>query len=126
MVSFTLRQTTSLVDQANDAPLYRVINQIVGAIGASPAVFVYKVATSAFEHYANAADMERWPDSREEALVRGLGFYRLDNVSRTWASLEDMYEDLDTTLRRVRSLANELSAQRGVVETVRETLIEVA
>ncbi len=126
MVSFTLRQQTQVVDQEGAAPLYRVINQIVGAIGASPAVFVDTVATSACEHYANSADMERWPDSREEALVRGLGFYRLDHVSRTWAALEDRYEDLDMTRRRVRSLANELSVQRSSVEMVRETLIEVA
>lgn len=124
MVSFTLRQTTSLVDQTSGAPLYRVINQIVTAIGASPAIFVYKVATSSFEHYANAGDMERWPDSREEAVVRGLGFYRLDNVSRTWTSLDEMYEDLDVTLRRSRALANELSAQRGTVQAIRDTLIE--
>jgi len=125
VVSFTLRQMTKVVDQDGAAPLYRVINQVVSAVGASAATFVFKTSTQVFEHYANAADMERWPNSQEEAQLRGLGFYRLDNVSRTWASLEEMYEDLDMSLRRVRALASELSAQRASVEMTRDTVIEV-
>lgn len=124
MVSFTLRQVTSVVQQTAAPPLYRVINQVTSADGASTSVFVYKAATQAFEHYAAAADMEKWPDSLEEANALNKAFYRLDSVSRTWTSLEEMHEDLDMTLRRVRLLANELTVQRDSIEIDRTTVVE--
>lgn len=126
MPTFTLRQTTTIVDQTNDAPLYRVINQVMGAIGASPAAFVYKTSDKVFDHVATAGDMERWPDSYEEAVLRGVEFYRLDSVSRTWTSVEDMNADLDIALRRVQRLANDLTARRGILEIDRVTTIEGA
>lgn len=124
MVTFTLHQATSYVDQANAAPLYRVVNQVTESTGASPAVFVYKTATQEYEHHASAADMERWPDNYEAAVVDNLAFYRVTNVSRTWETLAEAYADLDETLLRVRSLANELTAQRGTIAVERTTLIE--
>lgn len=126
MVSFSLRQVTSLVDQANAAPKYRVVNQVEISTGASTCVFVYKTASKAFEHYASAADMERWPDSFEEAQVRGLAFYRVNSVSRDWETLGDMQDDLDESMTRVRSLARELTAQHGTVVIDRTTMIEGA
>ena len=124
MVTFALHQVTSYVDQANAAPLYRVVNQVTESTGASPAVFVYKTATQVFEHHATAADMDRWPDNHEEAVVNNHAFYRVSSVSRTWETLAEMYEDLDYTLQRVRSLANELTAQRGEIAVERITQIE--
>ena len=126
MVSFTLRQITSIVDQDAEAPLYGVQNQVTEATGASAAVFVYKTTTQAFEHYATAGDMDKWPDNFEEANSSNLAFYRLDSVMRTWASLTEMYEDLDMTTRRVRFLANELSQQQGEIIIDRSTVIEGA
>lgn len=126
MVSFSLHQVTSYVDQANAAPLYRVVNQVSESSGASPAVFVYKTVTKAFDHYASAADMERWPDNYEEAQLKNLAFYRVNSVSRTWKTLQEMQEDLDMTLARVRSLAKELTAQRTVIALDRVTVIEGA
>lgn len=125
MVRFTIRQTTTEVPQTGDAPLYRVANQVISAIGASPSVFVHRTDTGAFDHYANAGDMDRWSDSREEALMHGHGFYRLDTVSRTWTSLGEVHMDLDTTLRRVRALARELRIQRAPINGTRDTIIEV-
>lgn len=126
MVSFTLHQVTSFVDQANAAPLYRVLNEVTASTGASPCVFVYKTATQKFDHYASAADMERWPDTREQAEIDNLAFYRVSNVQRDWKNLADMYEDLDYTARRVQSLANELTEQRGEIVIDRTTVIEGA
>jgi hypothetical protein len=123
MVSFTLRQTTSIVEQPGAAPRYRVINQVDAAVGADAAVFVFRATTKAFEHYAGAADMHRWPNSYEEAQVRSLAYYRAATVSREWGALEDMYKDLDTTKRRVGALARDLTAQRDVVVIDRTTVI---
>jgi hypothetical protein len=124
VVSFTLHQTTSYVDQANAAPRYRVVNQVTASVGASEAVFVYKTATQVFEHYASAADMDRWPDTYEEAVTGNLAFYRVSSVSRDWDTLTETYADLDETLRRIRSLANELTAQRGTIAGETITTIE--
>lgn len=126
VVSFSLRQITSFVDQANAAPLYRVVNQVTDSLGASPNVFVYKTATQKFDHYASAADMERWPDNYEEAVINNLSFYRVNSVARDWETLAEMYEDIDYSLKRVKSLADELTKQRGVVAVDRTTLIEGA
>lgn len=126
MVSFSLRQVTSFVDQANAAPLYRVVNQVIESTGASPCTFVYKTVTQQFEHYASAADMAQWPDNYEEAVINNLAFYRRSEVSRNWETLAEMYEDLDTTSKRVQSLANELTQQRGDLTIDRTTLIEGA
>lgn len=123
MVSFTLRQVTSIVDGAA-GPTYRVVNQVTETLGAGPGVFVYAVATKAFSHYATAGDVELWPDSLEEAQVRNLAFYRLDSVSRVWASISEMNEDLDTTSRRVQMLANELTARRQAIVIDRSTVIQ--
>ena len=123
MVSFLLRQVTSLVDQAGKAPLYRVINQVTESTGASAAVFAYKTATKVFDHYANAGEMEQLPDSYEEAVVRGVAFYRLNSVSRDWETVAQMYADIDATMRRVRSLAKDLTQQQGAIVMDRSTSI---
>lgn len=124
MASFSLRQVTSFVDQANTAPLYRVANEVTASVGASLNVFVYSAATQKFDHYASAADMEQWPATYEEAVINNLAFYRASSVTRDWETIEGMYEDLDYTLQRIQSLANELTKQRGVITIDRTTQIE--
>lgn len=124
MISFTLRQTTSVIDRDGQPPLYRVASRVTAAIGASPAIFVYKVVDIAFVHVAGAADMERWPDSREEAIAGGLGFYRLDSADRAWPLLSEMRADRDEIRRRARALARELAARRASAETDETVVIE--
>lgn len=124
MVSFTLRQVTSVIDQDGQAPAYRVTSQVTSATGSSLAIFVYKAADIAFDHVAGAADMERWPDNREAAVAGGLGFYRLDNVARAWPLLSEMRVDQVEIQRRTRSLARELADQRASAETDETIVIE--
>lgn len=124
MVSFTLRQITSVIDQPGLSPAYRVTSQVTSATGSSPAIFVYKAADIAYDHVAGAADMERWPDNREAAIAGGLGFYRLDNTARAWPLLSEMLTDRAETQRRTRSLAKELAAQRASAETDETIVIE--
>lgn len=124
MVSFTLRQTTALIEQPNAAPLYRVTNQVTEADGASKAVFVFRTTTKKFEYYATALDMGRWPDSYEEALIKSLSYYRLDTVSRDWTTLAEMYKDVDITKSRVGGLARDLAAQRDAIIIDVTTVIE--
>lgn len=124
MISFTLRQVTSVVDQPGASPLYRVTSQVTAASGASPSIFVYKVVEIAYDHVAGAADMARWPDNREAAIAAGAGFFRLDTVARAWPLLSEMRADQAEIQRRTRSLARELADQRASAETDETTLIE--
>lgn len=108
-VSYQLRQLTSI----HDGPLYRVKNEVLSAVASTTAVFVYKVDTQAFSHYATVVDLENWPDSYEEALQESKSFYRQSMVQRDWAAIGDMNKDLGATIARLQSLATELSTIQG-------------
>ena len=119
MVSFTLRQVTTIVD----GPKYQVVNEVTAAVDASTATYVFKTVNQEFSNYASAADMGRWPDSYEKAQVMGALFYRLPRLTRTWDTVEQMNADLDMSIRRLQFLADELTAQNGALEIDRTTTV---
>ncbi len=119
MVSFKLHQVTSIVD----GPEYQVLNEVVEAVDASAAVYVFKTATQQFSNYATAADMAMWPETYEQAQVLGAAFYRLPKLVRVWDTVPDMNADLDTSVRRLQSLADELNAQVGSLVIDRTTTV---
>lgn len=121
MVTFTLRQITTIVGLIKLS--YEVTNQITAAEGASSAAYVFKTTTQVFSHYASAADMTLWPDSFDEAKLTDVDFYRQTQVVRTWDTVSQMNGDLDTSLHRLQSLADELNAQQGALEIDRTTII---
>jgi len=120
MVVFTLRQITAIFD----GPIYQVTNQVTSAQLASPAAYVFATATQAFDHYASAVDMEQYPDSYEKAVLLGTKFYRLPTVVRRWSNVALMNDDLATSLRRLQSLADELTAQQGDLIVDRTIVIQ--
>ncbi len=126
MVSFSLRQVTSLVPREGDAPLYRVTNEITEAVGASASVFVYKTVSQKFDHVATVGELEEWPSSYAEAVSASKMFYRLASETRDWETAEEMELDLATALRRVTSLANGLTKHQAAVVIDRTTVIEGA
>lgn len=109
MVSFTLQQTTAIVDTNK----YQVTNTVVAAVGADSSVYVFKTVTQCFSHYASAADVLQWPTGYDVASLIGAAFYRLPNVTRTWDTVRRMNQDLAYSLYRAQSLANELTEQQG-------------
>jgi hypothetical protein len=119
VVTFTLRQLTSIVDGTK----YQVSNEVTAATETSPAVYVYKTVNQQFSNYASAADMNQWPEGYEQAQVLGKAFYRLPQVIRTWDTLSQMNTDLDESIRRLQSLADELTAQRGAIVIDRTTVV---
>jgi hypothetical protein len=119
VVSFTLNQLTSIVG----GPRYQVTNQVTAATDADLSVYVFETSTQRFNHYAAAADMELFPNSYEQALLLGIAFYRLPIITRTWDTVQRMYADLDMSLRRLQSLADELNAQRGDLVINRTTVV---
>lgn len=118
MVSFSLHQVTRF-----DGASYVVTNTVDQAQSASPAVYVYKTAGQVFSNYASAADMEAWPDNLAAAQQAGAMFYRLPTVTRKWDTVVAMNADLDTSLRRLQSLADELNAVRASVAIDRVTVV---
>lgn len=109
MVSFTLQQTTSIVQ----VDKYQVANVVVTAVGADPNIYVFKTSTQCFSHYATAADMTQWPTDPNVAAQIGASFYRLPAVTRVWDTVKRMNYDLSYSLCRAQSLANEINALQG-------------
>lgn len=122
MITFTLHQSTAICD----GPQYKVTNEVTLAEGASTAVYVYATSTKKFSHYASASDMERWPDSYDLAFLAGKDYYRDSRVVRYWKKVGEMNTDLDTSLRRLQSLADELNAQRSSLVIDRTTVVRGA
>ena len=118
-VSLQLHQTTSV----SDGPVYTVNQSVTVATDISPAVFVFRVADSAFDHYATAADMSQYPDNRDDAVAAGQGFYRQASVSRNWDTVDDMNADLVASLARVQRLCNEWAQLSGSAIIDRTTVI---
>ncbi len=117
--TFTLRQLTNIVDGNK----YQVTNEVVDAVDASTSVYVYKTVNKEFSNYASAADMEQWPETYEQAQVLGKSFYRLPQVVRTWDTLSQMNADLAESVRRLQSLADELSVQQDAIVIDRTTVV---
>lgn len=107
-VSLSLQQTTSAASIPNAAQ-YTVTNQITSSIGIDPGVFVYSLASGSFSHYATAADMSLYPDGAPAAAAAGVRFYRCPTLTRVWATINQMQEDLLMTQIRLQRLLNEIS-----------------
>ncbi len=119
MTTFSLRQVTSIVDGNK----YQVSNEVTAATDADTATYVYKTANQEFSNYASAADMQQWPIGYEQAQVLNVLFYRLPALIRTWDTVPEMNDDLDTSVRRLQSLADEMNALRGDIVIDRTTVI---
>jgi hypothetical protein len=118
-VSFSLRQITSVVD----GPLYRVNNEVSTAVGASPAVFVFKTLTQTFSHYATVADLENYPDTYAQAASDDTAFYRQTSVTRDWETVELREADIALTKTRLQFLANELNTLQASLASDTTTVI---
>ncbi len=120
-VSFTLHQASTIV--AGDLPLYRVTKEVTAAVGASPAVFVYKTASQEYSHIAALADIEQYPDSYESAVLDSKMFYRLTTVTRDWDEVFMADADLEITPPRLQLLANDLNRTQGAFVSDTTTVI---
>lgn len=110
-VTVQLHQVTSI----QPGPLYRVKNEVLSAQSIDTAMFVYKVSTQVFDHYAVVADMEQYPNTYAAAVQAGVDFYRQPSVTRDWATVTLMQEDLAITQARVQDLLNQMNALQGSI-----------
>ncbi len=118
VVQYELNQVTSL-----QGCLYRVKNTVLSAVNASTSVFVFMTETQAFSHYAKISDLETYPLTRSAALVSGALYYRQASVTRDWATVAEMNEDLTLTQARLSRLAQDLGAVIDSVVINRTTTI---
>lgn len=109
MASFTLQQTTAIVEVNK----YQVVNTVILAVGADPNIYVFKTSTRRFSHYASAADVAQWPVDCDVASLTGAAYYRQPTVTRIWDTVRMMKADLAASLFRARSLASELTEQQA-------------
>ena len=118
-VTYSLHQVTTPLD----GPLYRVFQEITAAVNSSKAVFVYKTSTQVFNHIATIMDMRTWPDTRAQAILDGLNYYRQESVQRDWSTVHDMVEDVNTGVIRVQLLASALTDEDGLLEIDRTVVL---
>jgi len=118
-ISFTLHQVTT----ALDGPLYRVFQEITAAVNSSKAVFVFKTSTEEFDHVATIMDMRTYPDSYAQAVIDGVDFYRLEEVTRDWSTVALMVEDVTMGYNRVQLLASSLTDEEGLLEIDRTVVL---
>ena len=118
-ISFTLHQVTT----ALDGPLYRVFQEITEAVNSSKAVYVFATGTQEFSHIATIMDMRNWPDSYAQAVIDGVDFYRLEEVTRDWLTVALMVDDVTMGYNRVQLLASSLTDEEGLLEIDRTVVL---
>lgn len=123
-VSISLRQTTQVTSNDSGAS-YQATSVVEATRGIDRALFVYRTDTQRFDHYATPADLATIPTSLDLATANRLPFYRKENLTRVWPSLELMEDDIAMTEARLRGLAREVS-ERGSASVIDKVLeIEV-
>jgi hypothetical protein len=118
-ISFTLHQVTT----ALDGPIYRVFQEITEAVNASKAVYVFATLTQEFSHIATVTDMWNYPDSYAQAVIDGVDFYRLEEVTRDWLTVSLMADDVTMGYNRVQLLATSLTDEDGLLEIDRTVVL---
>ena len=89
MTSISLQQERSIVT-GGATQLYRVANRIVATEGGPPlGLFVNRVGTDVYDHVATVTDIMNYPEDLNDAINRGLDFYRRPDATKDWPALAD-------------------------------------
>ncbi len=121
-MSISLRQTTQVTSNDNGVA-YQVTNVVEATRGIGRELFVYRTDTQGFDHYATPADLATVPTSLDLSRANRLPFYRQENLTRVWPSLELMQADLADAEARLRDLAREVS-ERGSASVI-DKVVEI-
>ena len=122
-VSITLLETRSV----EAGVLYRVKQEITASVDISASVFVFRTDTRLFSHVATVYDMEKLEStSIEEAEEAGDEFYRLDEVTKDWESLDTSLEFSSYNKLRLNSLVDEYEVYTNTFAGTTTTVITSA
>jgi hypothetical protein len=103
-VSVTLVETRTV----ETGPLYRVKHDITASVHISPYVFVFTTETEAFSRVATVYDIEKVTHTTlAAAQTAGAEFYRLDEVTKNWESLDLAAEFAAYNKQRLQFLVSE-------------------
>lgn len=103
-VSVTLVETRTV----EAGPLYRVKHDISASVDIDDHVFVFGTETEAFSHVATVYDMEKvTAKTLAAAQAAGDDFYRLDEVTKDWTSLDTAAEFAAYNKQRLQFLVTE-------------------
>jgi hypothetical protein len=122
-VSVTLVETRTV----ETGPLYRVKHDVTASVHIDAHVFVFSTDTETFSHVATVYDMEKITcTTLAAAQTAGDEFYRLDEVTKDWVSLDTAAEFAAYNKQRLQFLVTEYEAYTTSFAGVTTTTITSA
>lgn len=88
-------------------PLFVVVHEVLEADSIPSSIFVVNSKSDQYSHVATYQDMLSYPDNKKESVEKGLGFYRVNCVERSWHSALWVTKDVELIEKRVQLLVNE-------------------
>lgn len=118
-VSVTHTQTRSV----EEGPAYVVYDVVDASDGIAPEVFVFRTDDDAFNRIATIGDMTTLPAGKAAAVAAGADYYRLPDVTRSFASLSAADNAATGISQRIQLLVVEYDAAvTSFIGTTTETL----
>lgn len=109
-VSITLEQTNTTTTDENHQPSYSSENTIVASDGIPLALFVYDTEAETYSHVAAVADLETYPDSRAQAVLDELPFYRQAAATQEYTTISEAQAFAAHVRSRLNYLAQDYPA----------------
>jgi hypothetical protein len=106
-VSITLQQDNTTYNDEDSLPVYKSENEVIASEGIPLALFVFAVATEAFNHIAAVRDLEAYPDTKAQAVTDGVDYYRQPAVTREYDNITDAIEFATHVRARLDFLAQD-------------------
>jgi hypothetical protein len=118
-VTITHTQTRSV----EAGPTYVVHDVVTDTAGIDPEVFVFVTDDDSFNRIATVDDMLTLPATSEEAIASGADYYRLAEVTRSFASLSSADNAAIAISDRLKLLVVDFdAATNAFIGTTTETL----
>lgn len=109
-----LKQTSTI----EEGPVYRVVNEVTYAENIPREVFVMNAETQLFSHVATVWDFQAYPDTRDQALLDSVGYYRADSCTKDFDTLQTATSFKSYTKGRVEWVVADYDEANNVFEGV--------
>lgn len=119
-VRIDLKQTSTV----EEGPVYRVVNEVTYAEGIPREIFVMDVTTDLFSHVATVWDLQVYPNTKDLALLDGVGYYRVSSCVKDFEDLQTGTTFKTYTKSRVEWLVSTYDDANNVFEGVDSYTIE--
>jgi len=100
------------------------VTTTIDQAGAIPReLFVFTTDSDAFSSVALLRDIESWPATKEEAVARGLDFYRGAEMTREFTIKEKAAEFATDVRRRLEAVNRDYAGDAGVTFGGQQTFV---